>query len=158
MTTRPIEHLHVFLSAGAVAGAAVFASPHFALSVGVGALLEGFNFRGLSLASHALFRGALRGGTAWLVLLVLRLGLVGALLFAAIRFGGIDPIGVLVGLSVVLPASVIGAWRIRPPIDPEAGPVDDFEARGRDPRDGPGDWGWDAVLYAEPQDQDRGER
>lgn len=152
MTTRPIEHLNVALSAGAVAGAAVFATPHFAWSVAVGALLEALNFRGLSIASKAFFQGALRGSTAWLVLLTMRLALVGTLLFLAIRFGGFDPVGIVVGLSVVLPASLIGAWRNRPPIDPNAGPL---ESRASDQTDRqPQDWGWDAALYAESSDEE----
>ena len=70
----------------------------------------------------------------------------GALLFLAIRFGGIDPVGVLVGLSVVLPASLIGAWRMRPPIDPQARALEDSSGS----EESEGDWGWDASLYADP--------
>ncbi len=151
VTTRPIEQLNVALSAGAVAGAAVLVTPHFAMSVAVGALLEVLNFRGLAIASGALFRGALQGSAAWLLLLALRLGLVGAALYGAIRFGGVDPVGVLIGLSVVLPASLIGAWRLRPPVDLNAQPLED-PAVGPSSRSAgePDDWGWDALLYADP--------
>ena len=143
MTTRPIERINLALSAGVVATAAAVASPLFAMSVAIGALVEGLSFRGLSIASRAFFAGVIRGQTAWLVLLAMRLGLVGALLYGAVRLG-IDPIGLLLGLSVILPASVLGAIRMRPAIDPNAGPVED------EPADT--DWGWDARLYRDRED------
>lgn len=141
MTTRPIERINVALSAGTVATAAVVASPLFALSVAVGAVLESLSFRGLSIASRAFFGGVVRGQVAWLLLLAMRLGLVGTLLFFALRLGA-DPIGLLIGLSVILPASVVGALRMRPPVDPNARPLEPEE-------DADSDWGWDARLYAD---------
>ncbi len=141
MTTRPIERINVALSAGAVATAAMVATPLFAASVAIGALVEGLSFRGLSVASHAFFAGVIRGQAAWLLLLAMRLGLVGALLFGAIRLG-IDPVGLLIGLSIILPASVLGAIRMRPPVDPNAGPI----------REEDSEWGWDARLYQDREE------
>ncbi len=144
MTTRPIEQLNLALSAGAVATAALVASPGFAASVAVGAFLEGLSFRGLSVASKAFFRGVVRGQLVWLLLLGMRLGAVGTLLYFAVRLGA-DPVGLLVGLSVILPATVVGSLRLRPAIDPEAAALP--------PEDEP-DWGWDAHLHSD-EDEER---
>ena len=46
------------------------------------------------------------------VLLVVGIG-------AALHFGA-DPVGLLVGLSLIMPAALIEAWRTRPAIDPDA--------------------------------------
>jgi hypothetical protein len=37
---------------------------------------------------------------------------------------GADPAGLLIGLSIVMPAAVIEAWRTRPAIDPTAPAID----------------------------------
>ncbi len=143
VTTLPIEQINVALSAGAVATAAVVASPLFALSVAVGAFLESISFRGLSVVSKAFFTGSVRGSVGWLLLLAMRLGLVGVLLYFAVRLGA-DPVGLLIGLSVILPASVIGAFQMRPTFDPEAAPLSEEE---------PVDWGWDAGLYRDRDEE-----
>ncbi len=142
MTTRPIEQLNLALSAGAVATAALVASPAFAASVAVGAVVEGLSFRGLSVASKAFFAGVLRGRFVWLLLLGMRLGLVGTLLYFSVRLGA-DPIGLLIGLSVILPATVVGSLRLRPPVDPNAAALE----LDPDEEPGPDEWGWDARLY-----------
>ncbi len=97
VTTRPIERINIALSAGAVATAAIAASPLFALSVAVGACLESLSFRGLSVASRAFFSGVIRGQAVWLLLLAMRLGLLGTFFFFSLLLGA-DPIGLLVGL------------------------------------------------------------
>jgi len=33
---------------------------------------------------------------------------------------GADPVGLLIGLSLIMPAAVIEAWRARPPVDASA--------------------------------------
>ncbi len=122
MTTRPIEKLHFFFSAGVVATSAAVATPHFALSVAAGAAIEALNFRGLAIASRALCGGLIAGRGAWLGLLALRLFVLATVLLLALRVGA-SPAGLVVGLSVILPAALIGAFALRPPVDPNVGPM-----------------------------------
>ena len=119
MSIDPIERMNLTLSAGAVAASLALASPLFALSVGVGALLEAVNFRGLRRAAQFLFWGEIRGGGAWTGVYGLRFGLMVIGIGAALSFGA-DPVGLLVGLSLIMPAALIEAWRTRPPVDPGA--------------------------------------
>lgn len=119
MNIDPIERTNLTLSAGAVAVSLAFASPLFALSVAVGAALEALNFHGLRRQAQFLFWGQIRSGGAWtgvfgLRFVLLILGIGAALIFET------DPVGLLVGLSLIMPAGVIEAWRNRPAIDPNA--------------------------------------
>ena len=126
MKIDPIERMNLTLSAGAVAASFVLATPLFAASLAVGALLETVNFRGLRRQAQFLFWGEIRSSGAWNGVFALRfvllvLGIGGALAFGA------DPVGLLVGLSIIMPAAVIEAWRTRPAVDPDAPslPADD---------------------------------
>jgi hypothetical protein len=123
LQVRPIERLNVALSAGAVAAAASVASPLFAASVALGALIEALNFRGLALQCQGFFGSQLgTGGGAWAVLSVLRLAVLATVLLAAIRQGA-EPAGLVVGLSTILPAAVIAGFWLRPaPMDPSLAP------------------------------------
>jgi hypothetical protein len=119
----PIERTNLTLSAGAVAASLVFVSPLFALSVAIGAALEAVNFHGLRRQAQFLFWGQIRGGGAWtgvfgLRFVILIVGIAAALIFEA------DPAGLLVGLSLIMPAAVIEAWRSRPAVDPTAPALD----------------------------------
>jgi hypothetical protein len=116
--TRPIERLNVALSAGAVATSVLVGSPAFAASVALGAAIEALNFRGLAIGARALFEGTLGSGSgAWSALFAVRLGVLAPVLLLALRHGA-EPVGLVVGLSMILPASVIGGWLVRPEIVP----------------------------------------
>jgi hypothetical protein len=115
----PIERTNLTLSAGAVAASLALASPGFAASLAVGALLEAWNFRGLRRSAQFLFWGEIRGSGGWLGIYALRMGLLVIGIGAALYFGA-NPIGLLIGLSLIMPASVIEAWRSRPAVDPSA--------------------------------------
>lgn len=119
MTIDPIERMNLTLSAGAVAAALVLVSPLFALSLAVGAGLEAINFHGLRNQAQFLFWGQIKNGSQWTGLFGLRFGIVIIGIGAALYFGA-DPAGLLVGLSLIMPAAVIEAWRTRPAIDPDA--------------------------------------
>jgi hypothetical protein len=126
MTIDPIERTNLTLSAGAVAASLVLAGPGFAASLACGALLEALNFRGLRRQAQFLFWGQIRSGGVWSGVFALRFGLLVIGIGAALAFGA-DPAGLLVGLSLVMPAAVIEAWRARPPVDlgaPALGPED----------------------------------
>jgi hypothetical protein len=112
-----MERWNLGLSAGAVAASFAFASPRFACSVAAGAAIEALNFRGLHRASELFFEGALPGG--WQAGFALRFGLLAGGIVAAFVLGA-HPIGLVLGLSLMVPAAVIGAWRSRPPIEVDA--------------------------------------
>jgi len=111
---RPIERWNLALGVGATATSAVVAPPPFAVGVAVGAVLEAVNFRGLAAGAVRTFAGGSAGGGLWNALLALRFGMLALAILAALH-GGADPRGLLLGLSVILPASVLGAWSLRPP-------------------------------------------
>jgi len=116
---QSIERLNLTLSASAVAATWWLVSPVFALSLGFGALLETVNFRGLHRQAQLLFFGEIRSGGAWTGLYGLRFGLLVIGIGGALALGA-HPVGLLIGLSLVMPVSIGVAWRNRPPIDPNA--------------------------------------
>jgi hypothetical protein len=118
MSIDPIERINLTLSAGAVATALAVASPSFAASVAVGALLEAWNFRGLRRSAEILLFGQIRA-SGWLGVYSMRMGLLALGIGTAIYLGA-HPVGVLVGLSLIVPACLIEAWRARAPVDPSA--------------------------------------
>jgi hypothetical protein len=106
------------LSAGATAAGWALVSPRFAGSLALGAALEALNFR--ALFRH--WRAALFGGRAGLAAFGsfgLRFVVLGGLVWAALAFGA-HPVGLLLGLSLVVPAVLFAAWRVRPAPDPSA--------------------------------------
>jgi len=123
MTVDPIERLNLTLAASAVAASLVWASPLFALSLAVGAALEAFNFRGLLRSAQFLFWGEIQGSGSWLGIYALRFSLLVIGIGSALYFGA-DPVGLVIGLSLIMPAAVVEAWRARPPLDPTATALD----------------------------------
>jgi hypothetical protein len=119
MSIDPIERTNLTLSAGAVAASFAFGSTAFALSLALGAALEAFNFRGLRRSAQFLFWGQIAGSRGWLGVYSLRMSLLVIGIGAALYFGA-HPVGLLIGLSLIMPAAVIEAWRARPPVDPSA--------------------------------------
>ena len=119
MSIDPIERTNLTLSAGAVAASLALASPGFAASLAVGALLEAWNFRGLRRSAQFLFWGEIRGSRGWLGVYALRMSLLVIGIGAALYFGA-HPVALLIGLSLIMPATVIEAWRARPRVDPSA--------------------------------------
>ena len=119
MLIQPVERLNLSLSAGAVAASWVLVSPVFALSLGFGALLESVNFRGLFRQSELLFGGEIRSGGGWTGIYGLRFGLLVIGIGGSLALGA-DPVGLLIGLSLIMPTAVWVAWRSRPSVDPNA--------------------------------------
>lgn len=133
LALHPMERLNLGISAGAIAVSLALASPLFSGSLALGAALEAVNFRALHVSSARLFSGALQGGRPWVMLLAMRLAMLLASMGVALAAGA-HPIGLLIGVSSIVPAALIGAWLMRPPIDPSA------------PSLSPGDPSWD--LYS----------
>ena len=144
--TRTIEERAVLgyslaFSAGGVAASWAFISPRFAGSLALGAVLEAINFRTM----FGYWRRALFGeGAGWarFASFGVRLVALAAAIWAALALGA-HPVGLVVGLSLVVPAVVLAAWRARPapapdapglpPDDPSWDAFDPWLARERDP-------------------------
>lgn len=147
----PIERVSFTLSAGAVGAAYLFASPTFANGMAVGAALEAFNLRMQVKAARVFFSGERpekMGAGPWVGGFASRFGFMGIALIGALYFGA-DPAGLLVGVSLAMPAVVVWAWRNRPAvIDVEAEP-------GLAPDDPSWDrWSLWAAKEVEPSDDD----
>jgi len=128
MRLEPMERMNLTLSAGAVAASFALAPTHFAWSVAAGAALEAVNFGALVRSGRELFRGEVQGGAGWIGLFGLRFALLAPAVVIAL-WAGAHPVGLVVGLSVAMPAALLAAWRARPPVlepDPElVVPADD---------------------------------
>jgi hypothetical protein len=119
MRIDPIERTNLTLSAGAVAASLALATPVFAASLAIGAALEAFNFHGLRRSAQFLFWGQIGSSGGWLGVYSLRMGVLVIGIGVALYLGA-DPVGLLIGLSLIMPAAVIEAWRARPPLDASA--------------------------------------
>ena len=101
-------------SAGACAAGAALVSPRFAGALALGAALEAANFRSVWRSSERIFQASAGAGAAVgafgarFVLLALVIGVA--------LHTGVDAIGLVVGLSLIVPAALIAAWRARPPV------------------------------------------
>jgi hypothetical protein len=115
MTIDPIERWNLAISAGAVATSLVLATPAFALSLALGAALEALNFRGLHRSARFLLFDAVGGARGWAAVFALRFSLLAICIGAALYFGA-HAIALLLGLSLIMPALLIEAWRTRPPV------------------------------------------
>ncbi len=119
MKLYPAERLNMGISAGAVAASFAFATPHFASSLALGAAMEALNFRFLHGGAEMLFTGVVNGGKPWIAVLGLRLSLLCGGIVAAM-FAGADPIGLVLGLSISMPATVAAALWNRPAVIEQA--------------------------------------
>ncbi len=124
MSIDPIERWNIAISASAVATSLALATPAFATSLAVGAALEAANFRAMRRSAQFLFWGVLPGQRAWAAVFGLRFILLATGICAALYFGA-DAAGLLIGLSLIMPATVIEAWRSRPSVDTSAPRLDD---------------------------------
>lgn len=107
-----IQRLNIGLSAAAVAAGWALVSPLFASSVALGAAVEVWNFRALHRGALRLFSGVSGGGFA-AAGFGLRFLLLGVAIAFALRAGA-HPVGLALGISMIVPATLIGAWLARP--------------------------------------------
>jgi hypothetical protein len=119
LNLQSIERMNIALGAGATAASWWLVSPHFALSLGFGTLLEAVNFRGLQQQSQLLFWGEIKSGGGWTGLYAMRFGLLVIGIGGGLMLGA-HPVGLVLGLSLIMPAAIAWAWRNRPAIDPSA--------------------------------------
>ncbi len=115
MKLYPAERMNMGISAGAVAATFAVATPHFAGSLALGAALEAVNFRFLHGVAEYLVGGEVGGSGMWLGVLGLRLSMLCGGIGAAM-FAGAHPVGLVLGLSIAMPATVIAALWNRPEI------------------------------------------
>jgi hypothetical protein len=115
LTQTAVLGWNLAFSAGAGALGFVLVSPRFAAGLALGALLELANFRSMWRSCERIFLAGANGAGSAVAMFGLRFVLLGGVIFLALR-GGIDAAGLLVGLSLVVPASLLAAWRARPPI------------------------------------------
>jgi hypothetical protein len=122
--TRTIQERAVLgyslaFSAGAAAASWALVSPRFAGSLALGAALEAVNFRALFRYWRSALLGAERLGLAAFGSFGLRFVALAGCVWAALAAGA-HPVGLLVGLSLVVPGALLAAWRARPLPDPSA--------------------------------------
>jgi hypothetical protein len=122
--TRTIQERAVLgyslaFSAGAAAASWAFVSPRFAGSLALGAALEAMNFRALFGYWRAAMLGGEQASWARFAGFGLRFVALAAAVWAALAFGA-HPVGMLIGLSLVVPGVVLAAWHARPAPSPDA--------------------------------------
>jgi hypothetical protein len=115
LTQGAVMSWNLAFSAGAGALGFALVSPRFAAGLAVGALLELANFRSMWRSCERIFLSDGNGAGPAVATFGLRFVLLGGVIFLVLR-GGIDAAGLLVGLSLVVPASILAAWRARPPV------------------------------------------
>ena len=116
------ERLNLTIAGGAIAAAAAFASPLFAVSLALGAVLEVANFRALRRSTEAIFSGQLGGARGWSAGFGLRFAFLAVAMTVAIGAGA-HPVGLVIGLSTIVPAVVIAAFREEIPVATSSLPV-----------------------------------
>jgi hypothetical protein len=110
-----MQRWNLTFTAGAVAASLALATPAFAAGVAVGGALEAINFRALHRSAKRLFAGELLGAGAWSSTFGVRFLLLAVGIGVAIGAGA-HPVGLLIGLSLIVPAALLEAWRTRPPV------------------------------------------
>lgn len=139
-----IERTNLAISAGAIATSAALAPSRFAVSVALGTAMQLANYRALRRSTEALFQGILTGAGPWTAGFGLRFGFLMIAITVAL-WAGAHPVGLVIGLSALVPAAVIGAWLTPPPpvdpttlVPPDDQSWDDWNpwlAREREPAD-----------------------
>jgi len=117
-----VEQWNLGLSASAVAASYALATPQFATSLAAGAFLEAINLGAIHRAAQRLFAGEMMS-RGWVGGLSLRFIILGTAIYMTMHAGA-NPIALLIGLSIAMPATVIDAWLNRPPVlDPATLPI-----------------------------------
>jgi hypothetical protein len=115
MKLERVERLNLGLSAGAVAASFALATPHFATSLAVGALLEAVNFGSMYRGARHFFAGEFGGAGPWVALFATRFVLLAVGIFFTISAGA-HPVALVIGLSIAMPAVLIDSWIHRPAV------------------------------------------
>jgi hypothetical protein len=114
MALDQTERLNLAIAGGAIATSAALAPPLFTGSVALGAVLEVVNYRALRRSTEAFFTGQLQGAGPWTAGFGMRFGLLALAMTVAVASGA-HPVGLVLGLSTIVPAVIIAAFRWQPP-------------------------------------------
>ena len=111
---RIIERWTLVLAAIVIAAAALVTSPSTATAVAAGAGLMAFNAWAIRRLAERAFRGASTGSRPGLAVLLfnVKMAVVIAAVFVAVKVLGLDAVGFIVGVSVFPVALVIGSVKI----------------------------------------------
>ena len=115
------EKLNWTIAGGALATSAVLAPPPFTAAMALGVALEAVNYRALRRSTELFFSGQGAGGRAWSAGFGLRFAFLAVAMTVAIGAGA-HPVGLVIGLSTIVPAVVIAAIRQKPPLEAAAVP------------------------------------
>ena len=116
-----VEQWNLGLSASAVAASLAIETPHFATSLAAGAFLEAVNLGAIRRSAVRFFAGQMT--RSWMGAFALRFLLLAAGIYLTLQAGA-NPVALLIGLSIAMPAVLVDAWLNRPPIlDPASLPV-----------------------------------
>jgi hypothetical protein len=107
------ERLNWTIAGGALATSAALAPAPFTASLALGVALEAVNYRALRRSTELFFTGQLQGGRAWSAGFGLRFAFLALAMTVAIGAGA-HPVGLVIGLSTIVPAVVIAAIRHEP--------------------------------------------
>jgi len=139
-----VQGLNLGLSAGAAVISWLFLSPLFAVSLAAGAAMEAANFHSLRRTCQVIFQSGVSGSGPAVSAFGLRFALLAAAVGLALYVGA-HPVGLVIGLSLIVPAAVIAAWMARPepapatpappPDDPSWDDWNPWLARVREPDD-----------------------
>lgn len=106
------EQINWTIAGGALVTSAVLASPPFTVSLAMGVALEAVNYRALRRSVQLFFAGELQGARAWSAGFGLRFALLALAMTVAIGAGA-HPVGLVIGLSTMVPALLVAAARQR---------------------------------------------
>jgi len=120
MFRNPLEKIHLCFAGFVLVLSSVMVSSDLWSAMALGALLGALNLHLLLSSTEKLFAGELRGARAWSVIFVLRFTLFASAIGIAI-FSGIDPLGLIIGFSTIVPSVVVATWKARPPVYQTAG-------------------------------------
>jgi hypothetical protein len=115
MFRNPLEKIHLCFAGFVLVLSSVMVSFDLWTAMALGALLGALNLHLLLSSTEKLFAGELQGARAWTAIFVLRFTFFASAIGIAI-LSGIDPLGLIVGFSTIVPSVVVATWKARPPV------------------------------------------
>jgi len=121
MSLDGTEKLNWTIAGGALATSAALAPAPFTASLALGVALEAVNYRALRRSTELFFGGEIQGGKAWSAGFGLRFAFLALTMTVAVG-AGVHPVGLVIGLSTIVPAVIIAAFRHQPAASVSATP------------------------------------